>query len=468
MTFTFGARLCAIATIVFCIYNQAIANDVSEPCDSICTENTIYTDMGEQHVKNVFQNDSSHLLSTNNSEEKTDTTIYDSIISDTPTQNYNKFQQNINKMVNSKLYQLTYAGVPLIIGGLIVKNEDDHFRQFRNEYMPKYKLIVDDYLQYSPAAVMLGMKIAGIKGRSTWGRMWTSDAFSVLIMAAAVNTIKYQAKVRRPDGSNRHSFPSGHTATAFMTATMLAKEYGNKSYWYCIGAYTVATTTGLMRMANNKHWLSDVLAGAGIGILSTEFGYYIADLIFKDKGLQTKYDEKFLIPDDYKPSFIGLYLGLNLIPGSSKLSDGSTFELGSGCSAGFEGAYFLNQNFGLGGRFTASTAKVLVNEEPQDDAFGFNQLHLGGYFSYPIIPQLLIGGKLLGGITYYHKYSNSIVSLKEKKDISFGTGLSVTFLAKKNLGARFFADYNLIPSMSSADKGYNSMISLGTCMTITF
>ena len=57
-------------------------------------------------------------------------------------------------------------------------------------------------------------------------------------------------------GSNRHSFPSGHTATAFMTATMLNKEYGHKSPWIGVGAYGMATATGLMRMANNKHWLN--------------------------------------------------------------------------------------------------------------------------------------------------------------------------------------------------------------------
>ena len=48
-----------------------------------------------------------------------------------------------------------------------------------------------------------------------------------------------------------------------MTATMMSKEYGGRSPWYSVGAYSVATVTGLMRMANNKHWLSDVLAGAG-------------------------------------------------------------------------------------------------------------------------------------------------------------------------------------------------------------
>ena len=116
----------------------------------------------------------------------------------------------------------------------------------------------------------------------------------------------------RPDGSNDHSFPSGHTATAFMTATMLTKEYGHKSPWIGIGAYLVATATGLMRMANNKHWLSDVLAGAGIGILSTETGYYLADLVFKEKGISRFTDDESFDRWD-KPFFFILYVGLNIL-----------------------------------------------------------------------------------------------------------------------------------------------------------
>lgn len=72
-----------------------------------------------------------------------------------------------------------------------------------------------------------------------------------------------------------------------MTATMLHKEYGHRSPWYSIGGYTLATLTGVTRQLNNRHWMSDVMVGAGIGILATEFGYFLADLIFKEKGLRS-------------------------------------------------------------------------------------------------------------------------------------------------------------------------------------
>ena len=186
----------------------------------------------------------------------------------------------------SRLFDMGFAGMPLVVAGFSVKSGDEAFRGLREGFLPDFRSPVDDYLQYLPAAVMLGLKAGGVESRSSWGRMLVSDAFSVLLMSGVVNGLKYGLQELRPDVSNRRSFPSGHTATAFMTATMLVNEYGHKSPWVGVGAYTVASATGLMRVANNKHWISDVLAGAGIGILSTELGYYLADLIFKEKGIR--------------------------------------------------------------------------------------------------------------------------------------------------------------------------------------
>lgn len=150
----------------------------------------------------------------------------------------------IDRMVSSQAFHMTYIGVPLVVGGLLIKSEDDHFHSLRNDYLPQFNHHADDYLQYFPAAVMLGMKAGGVEGRSSWGRMLASDAFSALLMGSVVYSLKQTTHVMRPDGSNDHSFPSGHTATAFMTATMLTKEYGHKSPWIGIGAYSVATATG--------------------------------------------------------------------------------------------------------------------------------------------------------------------------------------------------------------------------------
>lgn len=272
------------------------------------------------------------------------------------------FSKRLDRFSSSRLYQMTYIGVPLVVGGLIVKSEDDHFRGLRNTYLPQFDRHLDDYLQYTPAAVMLGMKVAGVQSRSSWGRMLVSDAFSIFLMGGVVNSLKQTTHVERPDGSNKHSFPSGHTATAFMTATMFNKEYGHKSPWVGIGAYGVATATGLMRMANNKHWLSDVLTGAGIGILSTEVGYYLADLIFKERGINRFANEDMFDRMD-KPSFVSLYLGLNIPLSGYDIDEQTEFRTSSGSSAGVEGAYFFNPYVGIGGRFTVSNTSIIVNKD---------------------------------------------------------------------------------------------------------
>lgn len=256
----------------------------------------------------------------------------------------------VDRVTSSQAFRMTYVGVPLVAGGLLIKSEDDHFRSLRNDYLPRLSSRADDYLQYLPVAVMLGMKLGGVEGRSSWKRMLVSDAFSALLMGSVVYSLKQTTRVMRPDGSNAHSFPSGHTATAFMTATMLTKEYGHKSPWIGIGAYSVAAATGLMRMANNKHWLSDVLAGAGIGILSTEIGYYLADLLFKEKGINSFIDND--VFDRWeRPSFFSLYFGMNIPMSGYDIDEQYEFSTSTGCAAGVEGAWFFNPYVGLGGRF---------------------------------------------------------------------------------------------------------------------
>jgi membrane-associated phospholipid phosphatase len=106
-------------------------------------------------------------------------------------------------------------------------------------------------------------------------------------MSGSVGILKRTTNVTRPDGSDTKSFPSGHTATAFMGAEFLYQEYKDVSVWYGITGYVVAASTGFFRIHNERHWLTDVATGAGIGILSTKIAYRIHPLIkkiiFKDK-----------------------------------------------------------------------------------------------------------------------------------------------------------------------------------------
>lgn len=374
----------------------------------------------------------------------------------------------IDRVSSSHWYRMTYVGAPLIICGLISKHEDRHFRNLRNDYMPYFHRNLDNYTQFLPAAALLGMKAAGVKGRNSWGRMLTSDAIATALMAGVVQSLKMSTHVMRPDGSDNHSFPSGHTATAFMTATMLTKEYGYLSPWIGVGAYGVASATGLMRMANNKHWLSDVLTGAGIGILSTEVGYWLAGMIFKDKGIN-HVDAYEPVGRLHRPSFAGLYLGMNVPVSKYDIDEEHSFHTSYGSTAGVEGAYFISPYIGFGGRFTISNTHIIVNgNEAEDDTYDAETLSEGLFFSYPITSRWLIGSKLLGGMVHYPRLKLNDMEVKSRNGAALGSGLAVTFNESKHYGIRFFLDYNLMPAHSRGSREWMSTFTLGSSFAVTF
>lgn len=136
----------------------------------------------------------------------------------------------------------------------------------------------DDYIQYLPAAVYLGLGFTGLKAHNTFKERLAAGLTAYISMAAITNITKYSVRERRPDSNARNSFPSGHTATAFTGAELIRIEYGD---WWGTGAYVVATGIAFLRLYNERHWLNDVIAGAGIGILSARIGYWMLPLYRK-------------------------------------------------------------------------------------------------------------------------------------------------------------------------------------------
>lgn len=172
----------------------------------------------------------------------------------------------------------TYISVPLIVLG-IYNNDDDGFInkyeiwEDRNEHIGNFKTQADNYLQFAPVAFVYTMNALGIKGKNN---IWNQTALlikSELIMIAIVHPLKKYSQVIRPDGSGYHAFPSGHTAQAFLSAEFFRKEYGRQYPLLAAGGYLLATGVGALRILNNRHWISDVMTGAGIGILSVNLAY---------------------------------------------------------------------------------------------------------------------------------------------------------------------------------------------------
>lgn len=156
-------------------------------------------------------------------------------------------------------------------------------REVREELQENidHKFTVDDFSQYAPIAAVYGLDLFGVKGRHDAIDQTIILATAYTMMGVSVNSLKTITKVERPDGSSRNSFPSGHTATAFMGAELLRREYWDVSPWIGVAGYAVAAGTGFFRMYNNRHWLTDVIAGAGIGILSVEAAYWLYPAITK-------------------------------------------------------------------------------------------------------------------------------------------------------------------------------------------
>lgn len=143
------------------------------------------------------------------------------------------------------------------------------------------KIKADDYLQYSPMVAVYGLNLCGVKGKHGFKDRTIMLAMSYATMGALVQGLKFTCKEKRPDSGARNSFPSGHTATVFMGAEFLYKEYKDVSPWIGYAGYAVAAATGYLRIYNNRHYLNDVLAGACIGIFSTKFAYWLYPKCFK-------------------------------------------------------------------------------------------------------------------------------------------------------------------------------------------
>ena len=352
---------------------------------------------------------------------------------------------------------LTFVGVPLFVAGIIAKSEKKSFR---------FKTGIDDYSQFFGPVVTTGLKIAGVEGRSDWGRYLASTAMSYGIMAAFVNGIKYTAKEMRPDGSTANSWPSGHTATAFVGATLLHKEYGmTRSPWYSVAGYTVATATGVMRVLNNRHWVSDVLSGAGIGIMSTELAYAFSDLLFKGKGLLRGdiSGDKSIIEN---PSFFSVSMGIGM--GSRDMDfdlqkfelgnfdeDGKTFNLkfGASTAVGVEGAYFFNKYIGVGGRLRVNSSPIKGWDGITDYAWNdiFNNVYGEDYESDEYIQRFVNGQGDPGDPNYSPPLMESAnLTIKSDHLTEFTADLGVYF--NMPLSKRFAVGSKLLVGHSSMQE----------------
>ncbi|HEX8656368.1 MAG TPA: phosphatase PAP2 family protein [Hymenobacter sp.] len=182
------------------------------------------------------------------------------------------------KWYKSKVFRATIVPAVLIGYGASTINGNGFYSSYDakkdiRRTFGSYRSRADDYLQWAPYLEIGAVLLAGVESRDDRINLGLIILKSEAIMFSSVHLVKLLARVQRPDSSDRRSFPSGHTAQAFLAASIVHTEFRDKSPWYGIGAYAVATSVAAFRMINNKHWQSDVFAGAGFGILSAHLAY---------------------------------------------------------------------------------------------------------------------------------------------------------------------------------------------------
>ncbi|MDW7691697.1 phosphatase PAP2 family protein [Flammeovirgaceae bacterium SG7u.111] len=211
-----------------------------------------------------------------------------------------------------KLYKSLTIPTILIGYGLIGIESDGiqsinlEIREEVDEHIKK-KTSIDDFTQYVPIVSVYGLNAFGIKGKNNFKERSIILLTASLIMSTTVFGVKELTKIERPDGSTSNSFPSGHTANAFMGAEFLWQEYKDVSIWYGVSGYIVAAGTGIFRVYNNRHWLSDVVAGAGVGILSTKIAYLLVPKMKKNN-----WKKKSQVTGTLMPYYNGISYGIGM------------------------------------------------------------------------------------------------------------------------------------------------------------
>ena len=167
-------------------------------------------------------------------------------------------QDSIAKNPYSFKAKQLIAPVSLFSLGVIARNtEFNHFVQKNTTDYVKGKFKIDDYLQYAPIVSVFAMSNLGVPAKHSIKERMLIGATAYAITAVAVNGLKYTVRDLRPG------------------IEIFYQEYKDSDFLLASSGYVVASFVGIMRIRNNRHWASDVLAGAGIGILSAKAAYWL-------------------------------------------------------------------------------------------------------------------------------------------------------------------------------------------------
>ena len=352
-----------------------------------------------------------------------------------------KRQEQVLEVINAYEDGLTrrelrmhFDGVNLLARGLLSLQKDNHFRRQLTSPMKSHDSDMFDYgVAFSPLAAAWGLKAAGVESRSTTRRMLIANALAIGLTAGITESVKGVDELR-PNWEDTKGMPSGHTAMAFASATILHREFGHISPWISVGGYAAATATQFLRVRHNEHWLAETYVGAGIGSVATNLAYFLTDLMLGKDGIRRP---KLQLKDvtrniDYltNPSALTLVSGFEAGQ-EGKVHSSTTFD------AGLEYSHFFGSKWGM--EAIARVATCSIERDGANSNLDRYHLDVGAVCSLPLSANVRVGFRLYGGGRYI---DNKLLRLNRELSPEVGGGIQMNFLQNRSYLMGIGCDYN--------------------------
>ena len=337
--------------------------------------------------------------------------------------------------------------------GLLLTWTDHHFMEHRAQFEQKGDKCnwVDYGVAGTPLVANWVLKAAGVKSRSKLERMLTANAMALGISFGTSEILKHSIRETRPDLSDNHAFPSGHTSFAFVSASILSREYGYLSPWISVGSYATATATQALRIRHNKHWMSDLYMGAGIGMVSTNLAYFLTDKIFGadaiNKSEVRRKDVIRLMKFNAMPTGISLVAGTEF--GSRKICfDDATLKSGAAIAVGADLSWHTSPYISV--ELMARAVDAQMKVFGQEFLFTGDVLHIyhfdaGTKFSTPITLEKRVGTRVFTGIRMLDGVTltdgEKSYTIPDETKFECGIGLTYECLDTDNYAWGITADY---------------------------
>lgn len=186
---------------------------------------------------------------------------------------------------------LIVPGTFLIYGALkpaihdIEQLDDDILSQVKNNHLG-FHTNIDNYAMWVPSASVYVLDAFKVNTSHSFKQHLLLDAGSIILTGGIGYVMRKTTQNSQVYNKHNTKFPSGHVANAFRGAEIFHQELKENNKMFSYSGYLAATTVGVLRIYNKVHLLTEVLAGAGLGIISTKLTYFI---LGKTKLLKRQY-----------------------------------------------------------------------------------------------------------------------------------------------------------------------------------